>query len=27
MVMVLLAQEEEEAISFGPFIERANVSC
>jgi len=27
MVMVLLAQEEEEAISFGPLYERANVSC
>jgi hypothetical protein len=27
MVMVLFAHEEEEAISFGPLYERANVSC
>jgi hypothetical protein len=26
-ILAILAQEQEEAISFGPFIERANVSC
>jgi hypothetical protein len=26
-ILALLAQEQEEAISFGPLYERANVSC
>jgi len=26
-ILAILAHEQEEAISFGPFIERANVSC
>ena len=26
-ILAILAHEQEEANSFGPFIERANVSC
>ncbi len=26
-ILAILAHEQEEAISFGPLIERANVSC
>ncbi|WP_338247873.1 hypothetical protein [Dictyobacter halimunensis] len=26
-ILVILAHEQEEAISFGPLYERANVSC
>jgi hypothetical protein len=26
-ILTILAQEQEEAISFGPLYERANVSC
>jgi hypothetical protein len=26
-ILAILAHEQEEAINFGPFIERANVSC
>ena len=26
-ILAILTHEQEEAISFGPLIERANVSC